>query len=420
MRFTDKGVKAIPLPESGRKYYWDSTMPKFGLRVSSTGAKTWITMYWHQGRKRRHTLGSYPDMTLADARERARQSLNEAANGYDPAGEKAAERVADTFAELAAIYLEKHAKKKKDQGREDERILNKDLLPKWKNIKAKDIRRRDVRAVLDSVIDRGAPIHANRVLALVRKVFNFGISRDIVEFNPCTAISIPTKPKSRDRILTPEEIRKVWASIEQDEVRISVLFKLRLITAQRGGELVTMAWDDIDFESAIWTIPAEKAKNGLAHRVPLSPFALKVLAPLIERRNDPQWASRWVFPNWGPYKERKDRSRPADEHISNIQKATQRIRLREGCEVDFVGHDLRRTAASYMASMGISRLVISKILNHVESGITAVYDRHSYDREKREALEAWGTRIDDILEKRIPRGLCTEVLSTISVVQAVG
>ena len=149
MRFTDKGIKAISAPESGRKYYWDSTMPKFGLRVSSTGAKTWITMYWHQGRKRRHTLGSYPDMTLADARERARQSLNEAANGHDPAGGKIADREADTFGSLADTYLKKYAAKKKDACSGDERILNKDVLPKWKNIKAKDICRRDVRSILD-------------------------------------------------------------------------------------------------------------------------------------------------------------------------------------------------------------------------------------------------------------------------------
>jgi integrase len=185
------------------------------------------------------------------------------------------------------------------------------------------------------------------------------------------------------------------------------MFKLRLITAQRGGEFSTMEWADIDFDSAMWTIPAHKAKNGLAHRVPLTPFALNVLAPLIARRLDPEWASRWVFPNWGPYKARKDRQRPVDEHVSNIQKATQRIRSREGCGVAFTGHDLRRTAASHMASMGVPRLVISKILNHAESGVTHIYDRHSYDIEKRGALEQWSVRLEEILKGAERPGLTT-------------
>ena len=122
-------------------------------------------------------------------------------------------------------------------------------------------------------------MHANRVLALVRKMFNFAISRDIVEHNPCAAVSLPTKPRSRDRILSTDEIRKVWASFEQEELRIATLFKLRLVTAQRGGELISMAWKDIDFEAGVWTIPANKAKNGLAHRVPLSSLARDVLSP---------------------------------------------------------------------------------------------------------------------------------------------
>ena len=119
--------------------------------------------------------------------------------------------------------------------------------------------------------------------------------------------------------------------------------------------------------------------------------------PLRERNRDPIWTSQWVFPNWGPYRERADRVKPADEPIQNIQKAVQRIRNREGCGVSFSGHDLRRTAASGMASMGVPRLVISKILNHVETGVTAVYDRHSYDAEKREALEKWGEHLRSLL-----------------------
>jgi integrase len=151
-----------------------------------------------------------------------------------------------------------------------------------------------------------------------------------------------------------------------------------LLTAQRGAEILAMRWDQIS--NGWWTIPAEIAKNGLTHRVALSP---PVLALLEEIRSLGK-GSEWVFPGAS-----------GDGHRVAVHKAHNRIRRH--CGVDFVPHDLRRTAASHMSGMGISRLVVSKILNHVEAGVTAVYDRHSYDAEKRTALVAWGRRIEEII-----------------------
>lgn len=386
LKFTARGIAALKAPESGRVEYFNEGMPGFGIRISSSGIKTWVVLYRHKGRKRRHTLGTYPAMTLADAYEKARQTLNQAANGTDPAGDKRAERIADTFGELAEDYMRLHAMRKKKHWQPDDQKLKYDLLPKWKNIKAKEITRRDVIEVLDGIVDRGAPIQANRVLALIRKIFNFGISRDIVQHNPCQAVSRPSKPQSRDRVLSAQEIRKVWISAGQEDALISGILKLRLLTAQRGGEIEAMAWENIDFEKAVWTIPANIAKNGLAHRVPLSMQAIEILSSLATYRRN----SKWVFPSLCK----------KDAHIENIQKAIQRVRSREGLTVDFVGHDLRRTAASHMASIGVPRLVISKVLNHVETGITAVYDRHSYDAEKRDALSSWAMYLMNILEGR--------------------
>jgi integrase len=156
-------------------------------------------------------------------------------------------------------------------------------------------------------------------------------------------------------------------------------FKLRLITAQRGVEVLMMRWEDIDGEW--WTIPAEVAKNGRSHRVPLSAPALALLEELREAAKE----SRWVFPS----------PKGGDRPIGYVQKAADR--LAELAGVAFVPHDLRRTAASAMTSMGVPRLVVSKILNHVESGVTAIYDRHSYDAEKREALGKWGERVEAML-----------------------
>ncbi len=136
-------------------------------------------------------------------------------------------------------------------------------------------------------------------------------------------------------------------------------------------------------ENAWWMIPSEKSKNGLAHRVPLTPAAVKIFESIREKQKQskPRNKSTWVFP-----------ARSGQGHLSTVQKSVEKIRERSGIK-DFTAHDLRRTAASKMTGMGIPRLTVSKILNHVEPGVTAVYDRHSYDMEKREALEAWGHRL---------------------------
>jgi integrase len=310
---------------------------------------------------------------------------------------------------LAVEYLKKHADKKRSRY-EDNRIIEKDLKPHWKDRKAYDIKRRDVIQLLDKIVERGAPIQANRTLALIHKMYNWGIGRDLVESNPCTQVKAPGREKQRDRVLSEIEIKTLWAAFKVEGKSIEPMFKLRLVTAQRGGEIESMRWQDIDLESSWWTIPAEFSKNNLSHRVPLSDIAIDILlahkramdTDLEKTKHKAQESgktedktnyekkiekySKWVFPS-PVYK---------GDHITNVQKAVARVKEHSGVD-DFKLHDLRRTAASHMTSMGISRLVVSKILNHVEQGITRVYDRHSYDKEKRTALEKWARRLLTIL-----------------------
>jgi len=360
--------------------FWDDRLPGFGVRVAQSGRKTFIVRYSAEdGRKRRLTLGAYPLMSLADARDKAREALSAVARGEDPQARKVAERRAPTFGELAEIYLERHAKVKKRRWREDERVLRVDLLPHWKSLKAKSIGRRDVSEVLDGIVARGAPIMANRVKALISKIYNFGIGRGIIEHNPCFGVPMPAKARQRDRVLAEREIRSLWQVLDQEELVMAATFRMRLLTAQRGVEVLAMRWEHLDGDW--WTIPGEVAKNGLTHRVPLAPQ----VQTLLDELRAATGLSEWVFAS----------PRRQGAHITAVQKAAERIAKR--AEVDFVPHDLRRTAASFMTSMGIARLVVSKILNHVESGITAVYDRHSYDAEKRQALGRWAGRMETIL-----------------------
>jgi integrase len=325
---------------------------------------------------RRYTIGTTDKWTLADARDEAREALRGAARGNDPALNKQAERTADTFSELGEVYLEKHATNKRS-GREDKRILNKYLLPKLRHMRAKDVTRAQIRSILEEIA-KDAPIMANRVLASVRKMYNWAIGHDLVDQNPCFKLPAPSKERRRDRVLSVDELKKVWKALEtENSDAIADAFKLRLLTAQRGGEVLGMRWDEVDVDERWWTIPSERSKNKLPHRVWLSDPVVRIL----ERRKKEAKTSLWVFPG-----------RREGKPIQETKRVLESLRQASGVK-NWRGHDLRRTAASSMAAMGIPRFIVGRVLNHAEPGVTAVYDRHSYDAEKKDALDKWAAKL---------------------------
>jgi integrase len=387
-RLTDTAVRALKVtPGQDRTDFWFDEQG-LGLRVSKTGRKTWVYVYHFGGRSRRYTLGTYPEVGVADVRALHASAMSTLDRGVDPGNAyqvaRAETRNAPSVGELADEYLNKHAVKKKS-GEQDRRMLDRDVLPKWKTLKAHDVTRRDVTHLLDEIVKRGAPISANRVLALVRKMFNFGIARSMVEANPCDHVSQPAPNGRRDRVLNYDEIRKFWTRLANSKMSeaTKLALKLQLVTAQRKGEIVNAEWDEIDFENRVWTIPAAKVKNGYPHRVYLSDQALEIL----ERLRELAGKSRFWLP-----------SRIGDKPVidTSIDHAMRENLAHLGI-ADATPHDLRRTAASMMTSMGVPRLTVSKILNHTETSVTAIYDRHSYDNEKREALIVWSAKLREIL-----------------------
>ena len=365
-------------PTPQQRDYWDAAITGLGLRVTPSGAKSWTVRYRVGRRLRRSTIGRYPTLSLADARAQARAALRDVALGRDPAQAKRDARAAHTFGQLAARYLAEYAAPRKRSWKEDRRLLESKVLPPWRHRAARDIRRRDVRELVEAVARGGAPISANRVRALLHTVFAFAVASEVVDHNPVTGVPRPGVERQRDRVLFEDEIRKFWTALDREPPAMAAIFRLRLITAQRGGEIAAMRWQDLDLENGWWIIPASDSKNRLAHRVPLTGPALTIITAL---RATARESTGYVVAG---ARSKKKRSKAANAF---------------GIP-DFRGHDLRRTAASLMASDGVSRLVISKVLNHVERGVTAVYDRHSYDAEKRTALETWARRLSAILENR--------------------
>jgi integrase len=432
MRFTARALQAVAPPATGRGEVFDETLPGFGVRISASGRRTWFVMYRCEGSLERLTLGRAgpAGLSLADARAAAREALATVAKGGNPAEAKRRGRKTETFAELAERYLAEHAKPNKKSWRRDEEILNRDVLPAIGRMKANKVGRADVRELLRAVVARGAPVLANRTLEVVRQTFNWALREEIgdIAVNPCLRMPRPGGDEtSRERVLSDAEIALFWERLDGAGMSQGTKVALRLVlaTGQRKGEVAAARWEEIDESAKVWTIPAERSKNGLAHRVPLSRLALSLfdevreLADVCRDRSsgsvcrDPGANPRAIGTTDEAHGARGARTgfvfpslvgvRPVAAGALN--NALYRTR---GCFGigRFTPHDLRRTAATQMASMGISRLIIGKVLNHVEPGVTSIYDRHGYDVEKRAALDAWAGRLSAILS---PRAIGTTV-----------
>jgi integrase len=416
---TDSQIRGF-LPGPTKYEKRDGLSRGLTLVVYPSGAKQWTVRYRAQGKQRRLILGDFgpTGMTLAAARREADKHRPGIRNGQDIAAERRAARVAptDTVAELAETYLARHARPNKKSADADDRTLRVDVLPYWKDRSVRELTRRDVVRLVDRVIERGSPIMANRVLAVVRKMLNFAMDTGWIDANPAGRMSSPTREVSRDRVLTDDEVRAVWrllgrfpathekrapgrpaATHDADglplcpiSAPLAAAFKLRIVTAQRGGEVIAMRWRDLDLKAAVWTIPGAGTKNGQAHRVPLTRAALA----LVQAQQPTDDAGAPVTPKPDALVFVGSGASLADRHKKAPTAIASALEI-----ADMTGHDFRRTAATRMAAAGVPREHISRVLNHVDGGprATAVYQRYDFDKEKRDALEIWARVLDRIV-----------------------
>ena len=373
----------------------DGLTPGLYLVCQPTGAKSWAVRYRAGSRPRKHTLGRYPALNLASARELARRTLVAVASGRDPAAEKIeARRVAadpagplrDRFDAAASMFIERYAKAntKEQTWRESERLIATHVLPLWRTRRVQEIARRDVVELMDAIVDRGAPVSANRTLAVVRRLFGWLVERGVLVANPCTDVKAPTAEKSRDRVLSDDELREILRACDQLSQPFGALIKLLALTAQRRDEVGQMTWWEVDFEKRMWTIPKERAKNGIAHDVPLSDAAAEILSGVRRISSSRQL----IFTTTG------------ETPVSGFSKAKTRLDAAVPNAPSWVLHDLRRTAASGMARLGINLPVIEKVLNHTSGsfgGVAGIYQRHTFLEEKRAALNTWANHIRSII-----------------------
>lgn len=359
--FSSSAIGNLPTPAAGRDIWHDAKTPGLQLRVTHTGTKTfsWFRRMPH-GDMERVTLGRWPDLNVEEARRHAARLSGGAADGINPAEKRRDANLEMTFADLFQIYMARWAKVRKATWRDDESKYRIHLIPlHQKRLSA--ITRRDV-ATIHSKIGMDQPTFANRVLALVSKVFNVATEYGLWDGdNPAKGIR-HFREQSRDRFLSGDELMRFMDSLNEEPDFLKSFFLVTLMTGARRANVMAMRWEDLDLNGEVWKIPI--TKNGRPVHVPLVPMVTRVLAGLREAGQE----SEWVFSS----------KKSTSGHIVNPDKAWDRIIARAGIEDAHI-HDLRRTMGSWQAITGASLPIIGKSLGHQSQQATAIYARLDLD-----------------------------------------
>lgn len=394
-RLTAAAVERLKPPKAGQVEYFDVHLPAFGLRISYSGTKAWFVTTRVHSRLTRITLGRYPTLSLAEARDAARKVIEQAKAGDDPRQIQAeAQRQKEkerrtTFGGIVELFMERHVERilRPNTAREYRRILQGPDTQDWQSRPINSVSKVEVVDLLHRIEARGAPAAANRALAYLSKFFNWCLEQDYLIANPTTRIRAPTSTRSRERVLTPEELAWVWKGLDGWTSTFAALFKILLLTGQRRAEVGGMRWAelrDLGHDRAVWELPATRTKNRQAHLVPLVPEVQAIFSEI---------------PRIGPlvFTSQSERS------VSGFSKAKaaldERIvalRRKSGLAPlsNWTLHDLRRTMVTMMNErLGIAPHIVEAVVNHISGpskrGVAGVYNRALYLDERRRALQAW-------------------------------
>ena len=367
---TDSKVAAIKPPATGQEEHRDNKVTGLRLRVGAGGKKSWIVRTRAGEKVINKKLGSYPGMGLSAARTAAEKLLGAIAR------DGSTEAIDRTFGAVAELWIDKVAKPKNDTWRLQERRLEMHVLPHWRDKKIADIRRADVRELIDGIEGDVLP---NRVLTLVKTIFRYALSRDWIDASPIEGIAKPKAESERDRVLSMEEVTAIWNAAGLLGFPFGHYLQTLALTAQRRTEVASMKWTDVDLDAGTWVISAKDTKSDRAHLVPLS-------VPVVEILRELPRLGDFVFTHDG------------ETHVSGFAKAKARADTFIAAAGAKVGpwtlHDLRRTAATHMVRLGVLEEVVGRVLNHAPKGVTAkVYALHTYAPEKRSALERWAAEV---------------------------
>ena len=395
--FTDLILQKLKPSPKKRIEKWDSGQGgQKGLGIRVGQKKVFFVKYFFEGRKKRMTIGEYPGVSLVEARLKAQQALVLVQRGIDPGVEvqqgKQLYSSEPTIKELIQELWNKKLSKLKS-GSDTRRLLEKDLLKPWGKRKVSTIKTRDIVLLLDGVAER-APVTRNRLHTAINGLFSFAVSRGVIDISPCSNIS-RAEEKTRDRVLNDDEILLLLRALDLENKRAfdaypitKLALKMILLTGQRPGEVAGMEKGEIVQrpDGTWWEIPAKrmKGKNATAHDVPLNPLAMEV----VNQTKLYSGKSKYIF--------RSSFKKDAPITVPAISRAV--VRHLAEMRIDkFTPHDLRRTCRTGLASLQVSDIVAEKILSHRLQGVLGVYNRATYEPERRAALALWESHILSIV-----------------------
>jgi integrase len=394
---TDRTIKAQK-PEKIPYDVGDSLVPGLALRVMPSGTRSFVlvTRFPGSNNPTRRSLGAYGELTLEQAREKARGWLALIKRGTDPAHEEERQRQAalrqlqNSFNAVAEEFIKRHVSRTR-KAAVVERELRREFMDRWGERPITDITQHDVVAVIDAAVDRGARYQAFNLLGHVRSLFNWAIGRGVygLDRSPCDRLrpkNLIGKKLARQRVLSDAELRAFWEATETMRYPWAPLFQLLLITGQRKSEVGEARWSEFNLEKREWVLPPERMKAESAHVVPLSDEAVKILAVLPRlTRGDYLFSTTFgAKPVAGFSKAKALLDKEMAKHLPSSP-------------APFVIHDIRRTVRTGLSSLPVPDIVRELVIAHSQKGLHKVYDQHKYDAEKRHALDLWAAKVRDIV-----------------------
>jgi integrase len=389
---TDATVRRLKAPTDGQVDIFDQGYPGLALRLSHGGRRTFVYFYRHGGKLRRMSLGTFPAISLAEAREAWRGAREDVAKGRDPAIDLKRPRAASDFKNVSDEWLRRDQAKNRSRSTV-ERILNKDVVPAWGHRNIADIGRRDCLDLIDGIVDRGAVSMARQVHAHLHRLFRWCVGRGIIESNPMADLPKSGEATKRERVLSDEELKAVWKAAKEVGWPFGSVVQLLILTGARRSEVAQLRRPEIN--GAIIDLAGERTKNGEPHTIPLSKPALAIIADLPRiADSDLVFTTNGKSPISGWSKAKSE----LDEKLAEDKAARSKLSA-------WVLHDIRRSVATGLQRLGISLQVIEAVLGHTSgsrSGVVGVYQRHSFAAEKAAALEAWGAHVMALVEGKKP------------------
>lgn len=425
---TDLQIKALkPPPKRVELPFGDGLF----LLHSPTGVKSWALRYRRFDKPQKLTLGRYmspadilPDaadeeprvggvLSLSGARLLAQKARRALEQGADPAAllkgtaRSKPREIEAAFKEFVRLHVS--SRNRASSAKESVRLFEKKVKPHWQGRALDAIRRRDVIELLNFVKDEGTPVTANRVLALVRKFFNWCVEQEFLETSPANNVRQPSAETSRDRFLSDREIAAVWRASEAIAPPFRQLIRTMILTGQRRGEVASMLWSELSEDQQLWSMPKEKTKNGKRHIVPLTKVAAEVIFSVPKLAGTPDY----VFTTGG--KAGTGELAPVSGFSKIKARLDELVLTQARFDLEAKGldpeqakplppwrlHDLRRTMATGMQKLKVELRVIEKVINHTSgssSGIVGVYQVHEYEEERRVALEQWSAHVMALVE----------------------